>query len=105
MLYGSFIFTQTVRHRVYFLSAQGEAEDAHARPLSGTTTVLSAGLLLVALVAFVGLAKTLTPAVEAGVLRLGCRWQLSGSSLRHLFYCPKAWRPSGQHKPTGCRRV
>src|SRR5262249_19641077 len=59
--YGTFVFVQTVRHRDYFLSVgHGDAE-AHASPPSNRTALLSAGLLVVSLVAVVGLAKALTP--------------------------------------------
>ena len=45
VLYGSFVFIQTVRHRDYFLPVQGDDEEAHAPPPTGRTAVLSAGLL------------------------------------------------------------
>src|SRR2546429_298446 len=70
VLYGSFVFIQTVRHRDYFLPVERADEEAHAPPPSNTTAVVSAGLLLVALVAVVGLAKSLTPTLEIGVARL-----------------------------------
>src|SRR5215470_10070907 len=44
VLYGFFVFIQTVRHRDYFLAAKSDNEDAHAPP-SNTTTAISAGLL------------------------------------------------------------
>jgi hypothetical protein len=71
VLYGSFVFIQTVRHRDYFLPVQTADEDAHAPPPNDRTTVLSAGLLLISLVAIVGLAKILTPTVEFGVTYFG----------------------------------
>lgn len=66
-MYGSFVFVQTVRHRDYFLPSEAEDEEAHASPPSNRSAVISAGLLVVALVAVVGLAKSLTPTVEAGI--------------------------------------
>ena len=71
VLYGAFVFVQTVRHRDYFLPVEGDNGDAHAPPPSNRTAVASAGMLLVALVAVVGLAKALTPTVEAGIAWLG----------------------------------
>jgi len=50
-LYSSFIFTQTVRHRDYFLPLEDEGQDAHTPPPSARIAAISAGLLLVALVA------------------------------------------------------
>ena len=70
ILYGSFVFVQTVRHLDYFLPLEAD-EDAHAPTPSNRTAATSAGMLLVALVAVVGLAKSLTPTVEAGIAWLG----------------------------------
>ncbi|HKV60760.1 MAG TPA: hypothetical protein VJO16_02520 [Candidatus Acidoferrum sp.] len=56
ILYGSFLFVQTVRHRDFFLPAEG-GEEAHALPPSNRIALVSAGLLLVSLVAVVVLAK------------------------------------------------
>src|SRR6266480_1314539 len=52
ILYGSFLFVQTVRHRDYFLPA-GDDEEAHAPPPPNRIALVSAGLLLVSLVAVV----------------------------------------------------
>src|SRR6185436_17509171 len=70
VLYGGFVFIQTVRHRDYFLPVDAKHEEVHAPPPSNATTTISAGLLLVALVAVVGLAKALTPALEIAVAQL-----------------------------------
>ena len=60
-LYGMFVLTQTVRHRDFFLPVTPhgvavEGED-HALPPTGRAAATSLGLLVVALVAVVGLAK------------------------------------------------
>ncbi|THV42708.1 calcium:proton antiporter [Glycomyces buryatensis] len=74
-LWGMFVFTQTVRHRDFFLpvDADGSAREAevHADPPTGSAALASLGLLLVALVAVVGLAKVESPSIEAGVDALG----------------------------------
>jgi len=88
-LYSSFIFTQTVRHRDYFLPLEDEGQDAHTPPPSARIAAISAGLLLVALVAIVGLAKMLTPAVEAGVLRLGMPRAVVGIIIAALVLLPE----------------
>src|SRR3954463_3723431 len=62
-LYGLFVFIQTVRHRDYFLPEDEE----HADPPSDREMVVSLGLLVVALVAVVGLAKVESPAIEDAV--------------------------------------
>ncbi|MFY1593700.1 calcium:proton antiporter [Micromonospora sp. WMMD737] len=70
-LYGLFVMVQTGRHRDYFLpvNSQGRALDAegHAEPPSARAALLSLGLLLVALVAVVGDAKSVSPAIESAV--------------------------------------
>lgn len=53
-------FHPDVRHRDYFLPIQSDDPDAHALAPGGKTTVLSAGLLVVSLLAIVALAKILT---------------------------------------------
>ena len=89
VLYGSFVFIQTVRHRDYFLAVEGDDQDAHAPPPAGRTAVLSAGLLIVSLVAIVGLAKTLTPAVELGIAYLGVPKAVVGIIIAALVLLPE----------------
>jgi Ca2+:H+ antiporter len=71
VLYGVFIFVQTVRHRDYFLPGPETGlamdDEAHAPPPSGAAALASLALLLISLVAVVGLAKALTPAVDEGI--------------------------------------
>lgn len=67
VLYGSFVFVQTVRHRGDFLPvAGGNVEPPALRP-SNRNTLVSVILLLVSLLAVVGLAKALTPTLEIAV--------------------------------------
>ncbi|MEU4771705.1 ionic transporter y4hA [Micromonospora sp. NPDC023644] len=70
-LYGLFVMVQTGRHRDYFLPVnnQGRVLDTagHAEPPSDRAALLSLGLLLVALVAVVGDAKSVSPAIESAV--------------------------------------
>lgn len=88
VLYGAFVFVQTVRHRNYFLPTEGD--DATARePPSASTTLISAVLLLAALVAVVGLAKTLTPPLEAGVAWLGAPEAVVGIAIAALVLLPE----------------
>jgi Ca2+:H+ antiporter len=65
-LYVLFVIVQTVRHRDYFLPEGGGA-DEHAAPRSDREVLLSLGLLVVALVTVVGLAKVESPAIEDAV--------------------------------------
>ncbi|HXX25886.1 MAG TPA: ionic transporter y4hA [Pseudolabrys sp.] len=88
VLYGAFIFIQTVRHRDYFLPAGG-SEESHLPPPSNATALASLGLLLVALVAVVGLANALTPAVEAGIASLGAPPAAVGIVIAGLVLLPE----------------
>ena len=89
VLYGSFVFIQTVRHRDYFLAVEGDDQNAHAPPPAGRRAVLSAGLLIVSLVAIVGLAKTLTPAVELGIAYLDVPKAVVGIIIAALVLLPE----------------
>ena len=87
ILYGSFLFVQTVRHRDYFLPVSGEEE--HAAPPANKTALASAGLLLVSLVAVVGLAKALTPILERGIDRVGAPKSVVGIVIAGLVLLPE----------------
>ncbi len=89
VLYGSFVFVQTVRHRDYFLAADGGDADAHAPPPSNRTALVSAALLVAALVAVVGLAKALTPTVEAALARLDVPKAVVGIVIATLVLLPE----------------
>ena len=89
VLYGGFIFVQTVRHRDYFLPVGSEKEGAHPPPPTSRTALISFGLLLASLVAVVGLAKSLTPVVESGVGLLGMSKGLVGIVIAGLVLMPE----------------
>jgi len=89
VLYCSFVFIQTVRHRDYFLAGKPDNEEAHAPPPSNTTAAVSAGLLFAALVAIVGLAKSLTPTLEIGVARLDVPKPVVGIVIAALVLLPE----------------
>ena len=90
VLYGAFVFVQTVRHRDYFLPVEdGGDEEDHAAPPSLKVALASTGLLLAALVAVVGLAKVLTPAVEAGVAQAGAPKTVVGIVIAALVLLPE----------------
>jgi len=88
VLYGSFVFIQTLRHRDYFLPLGGEEEQAS--PPSNKVALISFGLLLVSLIAIVGLAKTLTPAVEIMILSLGAPKAMVGVAIAMLVLMPES---------------
>jgi Ca2+:H+ antiporter len=89
VLYGSFVFVQTVRHRDYFLPVQANDEDTHAPPPSNKSAGISAVLLLIALAAVVGLAKALTPMLEIGIARLDVPKPVVGIVIAGLVLLPE----------------
>ncbi|AHI76042.1 sodium/calcium exchanger family protein [Burkholderia thailandensis USAMRU Malaysia  len=90
VLYGVFVFVQTVRHRDYFLIDGSNADESvHAVPPSGRTTLVSIVSLFVSLVAVVLLAKLLSPAVERTVLRLGAPEAAVGIVIAALVLLPE----------------
>src|SRR6478672_3661391 len=89
VLYACFVFIQTVRHRDYFLPPDDAGEDNHAPPPRTATALISAALLIVALVAVVGLSKVLTPAVEHAVAELGVPKAVVGIVIAALVLLPE----------------
>ena len=72
LVWAAFVFFQTVRHRDYFLPESDPSNEAvHAAPPSTRETWTSFVLLVIALVAVVGLAKLISPAIEAAVVAAG----------------------------------
>jgi len=90
VLYGSFVFVQTVRHRDYFLPADGPEGEAHAPLPSNTTTLISIVLLVLALVAIVVLAKSLTPAIESAIARASAPKAVVGTIIAALVLLPES---------------
>ncbi|QBR93944.1 calcium:proton antiporter [Nocardioides euryhalodurans] len=95
-LYGMFVFTQTVRHRDFFLPVEAggslpdEDDDGHADPPSGPQALTSLALLLGALVAVVGLAKVESPAIESAVAAVGFPHAVVGVVIALLVLLPES---------------
>lgn len=87
ILYAAFIFTQTVRHRDYFIASEGE--DNHLTD-NMRTVVVSAVWLVLALVAVVGLAKMLSPLIEATVNDFGLPKIIIGIIIAALVLLPES---------------
>ena len=91
-LYLVFIFVQTVRHREYFLPMETAQDDeARAPAPSDLAALASLGLLLVALVAVVGLAKSIAPDIEAVVQRTGVPHATVGIAVALMVLLPETW--------------
>ncbi|WP_123387189.1 calcium:proton antiporter [Paraburkholderia sp.] len=88
VLYGVFVFVQTVRHRDYFLAATPD-ESVHAEPPSVTQAGIAGVLLLVCLVAVVLLAKLLSPTVETAVQNIGAPAAVVGIVIAALVLLPE----------------
>jgi Ca2+:H+ antiporter len=92
VLYGAFVFVQTVRHRDYFLPlAQVDDHDAHAEPPGKAAAAASMALLVVCLVAVVGLAKALSPAIRSGVAAMNAPPAVVGVAIALLVLLPETW--------------
>lgn len=94
VLYLLFVFTQTVRHRDFFLPVVpkdvSDAEE-HAGPPTGRAALASLGLLLVALVAVVGLAKVESPIIERMVAAAGFPHSFVGVVIAMLVLLPETF--------------
>jgi Ca2+:H+ antiporter len=88
VLYGVFVFVQTVRHRDYFLAATPD-ENIHAEPPTSAQALFSGLLLLVCLVAVVLLAKLLSPTVESAVKNIGAPPAVVGIVIAALVLLPE----------------
>ncbi|MFJ6749009.1 calcium:proton antiporter [Streptomyces sp. NPDC091266] len=91
-LYGMFVTTQTVRHRDYFLpvTSSGEViDEEHLHPPTARTALISLGLLALALIAVVGLAKAVSPTIESGVAAAGLPSSVVGVVIALLVLLPE----------------
>jgi Ca2+:H+ antiporter len=89
LLYVVFLYTQTVRHRDYFITgANGAVDDT--TPASNRTLLLSAVLLVVSLVAVVLLSKKFSLVVDAGIAKIGAPHALAGVLVALLILLPES---------------
>ncbi|WP_433671155.1 calcium:proton antiporter [Nocardia sp. CA-136227] len=92
VLYGVFVMVQTVRHPDDFLPVEGSAaagEDEHEEPPTRRESLRSLGLLLVALIGVVGLAKVESPNIEHGIAALGLPPSAVGVVIAMLVLLPE----------------
>jgi Ca2+:H+ antiporter len=87
ILYGVFLYTQTIRHRDYFIG--GPQEEGHVAA-SGGALMLSIVLLLVSLVAVVLLAKKFSLVVDAGAVAIGAPPAFAGVVVAMLVLLPES---------------
>ena len=87
LLYGVFLYTQTVRHRDYFVGSAALAQDGP--PASNRMIALSVGLLLIALLGVVLLAKKFSQVVDAGAALIGAPAAFAGILVALLILLPE----------------
>jgi Ca2+:H+ antiporter len=100
VLYAVFVFVQTVRHRDYFLPVTSghppgeqdeEDEDEHAEAPTTPRALTSLGLLVCCLVAVVGLAKAVSPALERAVVAAGAPVSVVGVVIALVVLLPETF--------------
>ena len=89
LLYAVFLYTQTTRHRDYFVGAAAGFSDDDVR-LPPAKMALSVGLLLLALLAVVLLAKKFSLVVDAGVAATGAPPAVAGVLVALLILLPES---------------
>jgi Ca2+:H+ antiporter len=90
LVWCSFVFFQTVRNRDYFLPASDTGNEAvHAPPPSNRESWLSFVLLVISLIVVVGLAKILSPAIEAAVAAAGAPRAIVGIIIAMVVLLPE----------------
>jgi Ca2+:H+ antiporter len=89
LLYGVFLYTQTIRHRDYFISGTAGAAD-DGKPMSNGMLALSVGLLLVSLLAVVLLAKKFSLVVDVVTAMIGAPPAFAGVLVALLILLPES---------------
>ena len=89
LLYGVFLYTQTIRHRDYFIRETAGAAD-HGTHVTGRMLAPSVALLLVSLIGVVLLAKKFSLVVDAGTALLGAPASFAGVLVALLILLPES---------------
>lgn len=89
ILYGVFLYTQTIRHRDYFINEPAGAKGDGA-PISNPMLGLSTVLLLVSLLAVVLLAKKFSLVVDFATARIGAPPAFAGVLVALLILLPES---------------
>ena len=88
ILYGVFLYTQTIRHRDYFINEAAGVAD-HGTPMSNRTLALSVVLLLISLLAVVLLAKKFSVVVDFATVSIGAPPAFAGVLVALLILLPE----------------
>ncbi len=92
VLFAAFTVFQTIRHRDYFLPAEGQHDDPdeHASQPTSEEALASMGLLLIALVAVVLSAKGISPSIEAALQAAGAPAATVGILIAAIVLLPES---------------
>ena len=88
LLYGVFLYTQTIRHRDYFIGQSGAEDDGI--PISGRMLGVSVALLLASLLGVVLLAKKFSIVVDAATAAIGAPPAFAGVVVALLILLPES---------------
>jgi Ca2+:H+ antiporter len=89
LIYASFLFAQTVRHREYFLVQKSSTEELAIPKVSNRALGISISFLLLSLGVVVLLAKSLSPTIEAIVLSYSLPKTLVGVIIAAIILLPE----------------
>ncbi|WP_242206235.1 calcium:proton antiporter [Aestuariivivens insulae] len=87
VIYGTFIYVQTIRHRNYFLSNQ---KDSHQAKPNEVPLYVNLIFLIISLVIVVLLAKTISPTIEGIIIEAGLPQSLLGVIIALIILLPEA---------------
>jgi len=92
MLYGAFLFVQTVRHRDYFLAAADDSDAASEEfePPSGRQALISLVFLVISLTGVILQAKMLAPKLDDLIDAAGLPHEFTGVVIAALVLAPES---------------
>ena len=89
LLYAVFLYTQTIRHRDYFVGSANDAA-AHGEVMSDRMLAISVALLLLAVLAVVLLAKKFSVVVDVVTAKIGAPTAFAGLLVAILVLLPES---------------
>ncbi|MCR6639647.1 MAG: ionic transporter y4hA [Sporocytophaga sp.] len=89
LIYSSFIFAQTIRHREYFLTNEQGTKETIKPFITKRSLITSAVFLLVSLAIVVLLAKTLSPSIEEIIVSYNLPKTLVGIVIATIILLPE----------------
>lgn len=90
LLYGAFVYAQTVKYREYFVPRPSADDPAVPAPRpTAREAGIAAGLLLLGLAAIVVLAKTVAPSIEGAVATFGLPSAVTGVVVAGIVLMPE----------------